>query len=725
MLSLHLPLCPPNHRKDITKPVQHEATVEDWSEYGQELSQSLETLSTWIQEQIQQLTIFIHGATANTNNTAASQSSSSFNVGGNTFQFQLIEVNSKAAHNTSATGGSILDTNPCLIPVNSKEWWYQSREVLRSLVPQVIEDEEEEAAMNDPMESMDEVRAPAEDLSRAERYAQWSRQFVPPSVRIEEVSSAADEMEVDDNHPIDGVEHQESIMHYDLYLRPLEHVYGQEGKINMVLLNYLVSMLNLYYIDHVSVGGKKWQDVWVHHTSSHMSFQGMVFLAIMQARILRQLFCELYDPNVPQGTPIQSLSVHGLAYKRLYTNQPEFAWAVEKNLVIGRSFPIAIYTQSEVEQTLSTIMFKTGRVEWNTTLHHLFHIVSDRMACLFYQALPAAIINVEGYRKPLSDKIIAAFKATPTTPLFVYNFDFLYRCSWRYYYMMQNIMGFEQFMNSATNWKQQDVPHHNKYTRQDVTRLADLLKQNMAKIYEKYTRGEKNTINEHMRKTVVGFVLPQGDIEWTRYKYPIYALNPNNIMEKLHGALYTAIKMEIFPVKDSKVIDTYFKDFGTADHNLRFIHDYLVLFLFDKHFVQELRNLRFLTSYVIPQQNIHFFAKLLFNSHEPYIRQWMGRYYLCYNNTISFCNTDIYQVVAEWILIAFKFCPELWELVQTFGTQLLPAYLLVQNNMGYDVDIQHAPRADANEVVAPARTPSIQFEATESQRKKTDTLLIL
>jgi hypothetical protein len=543
-----------------------------------------------------------------------------------------------------------------------------------------------------------------------------------------------------EDHPINADAIVDTVVYYDLFLQDIDSTSGEKGRLNLLMLNYLISMLTLYYLDHVAVGGKAWQNIWTHQKQgSRMSFQQMTFMAIMHCRILRRLFCEAY---------------HGLAYSRLSTSVPQFNWLVSQDLAINRQFPVSTYTQSEVDQALTTLLFKFCRVEWHSQLHHYIHLLSDQMASFFYRTKDIKAFNVEGFRTPISEKLVTSLnkkdtqlnkKVQPGAQVFTYNFDFLYRCSWRYFYIMQNIMGFEQFMNrlpaqlppprgvwdvpfprqQALEYPSQLSVNKVPYTRETVATLAKLIKTRIMYFYGRYSRSELNTVNEQIRKKVVDLILPQGDLEWVQHKYPIIAHNANNIMETLHTTVYKPIRLLLFPAEDHKVLDIYLKESSDDSSPLRFVHDYLVLYLFNKHMVRNLNSLNFLETYVIPQRNIHFFAKLLLNTKEPYLRQWMGRYYLYYNNHMSFVNTDIYHVLAEWVLVAFKFCPELWENIQDFGYQLLPPVLLAQNNDQFTVDLYTENAEDAMDIDSDERPPQIALEQDKDAEDKTDSLLIL
>ena len=103
--------------------------------------------------------------------------------------------------------------------------------------------------------------------------------------------------------------------------------------------------------------------------------------------------------------------------------------------------------------------------------------------------------------------------------------------------------------------------------------------------------------------------MPQGDLEWVKFKYPIIGLNSNNILEKIHSKFYAAMKQEVFPVDSHEVLKHYLAAHKPNDP-LHFIFIKLILFLVDKHFVSDMESLRFTNLFVIPQRDIHLYAKL-------------------------------------------------------------------------------------------------------------------
>lgn len=131
----------------------------------------------------------------------------------------------------------------------------------------------------------------------------------------------------------------------------------------------------------------------------------------------------------------------------------------------------------------------------------------------------------------------------------------------------------------------------------------------------------------------------------------------------------------MFPLENYDVLTKYLEA-SNPSNPLHFIFLRLVLFLVDKHFVADMESLRFKTLYVIPQRDIHLYAQLLYNSQEPYIRQWMGQYYVFFNNSISTMASNIFEVIAEWVLVVQYFCPNLWKTMQSYGENILPQQLL-------------------------------------------------
>jgi len=715
-----LPLCPPNNKPH--RRTQEAPTKEDWQEYGKKLTAVLLECSSWAIRQIEILTIKISAVSAQI--SSASESPAAIHSGVVTrYQQQptlhIPTATAAAATTTALSAGLLKKAEACLYPIETQAWWNSARAELESHLsvlppppqqPPTVQEEEEEEEYLD-CQPVTLVSAPVENRTlRRNQFETFESAYTVNMPEIQSLSSSSDneaEQSCDDARS-----EQEN---YTLFLRPLEISFGAEGKLNMLLLNYLISTMNLYYIDHVQVGGKHWQEIFTHTKNSRISFQHQVFLAIMECRIVRQLFCELYNPSSLRAEDMILPSPAGLAYKQLAASPAVFPWIFQHNLAIIRPFPIAVYSQAEIDTVYTTMLFKVCRIEWHPELHHFTHALADRLACFFYFAMPAKLMNVEGLRQSLTSAYVAAMAKKQQVPqvvstgaaLFTYNLDFLIRNCWRYFYTIQNNIGFEQFFRSAASADlllaaalprqslslPRDLSVHSaplKYSRTVIVNLAAKLEERIGSLFSRLETnkafGELDSINEQIRKDVISLVLPQGDLEWSSYKY-IINTNAHNILDKLHGSLYKVMRIELFPADGRAVLNVYLNDAKNPAHPLHFIHNHLVLYLFDKYMSTGLNSLRFKATYLIPQRDIHFYGHILHNSVEPYVRQWMGRYYVTFNNSISTQNTTIYQVLAEWILIAFLYCPTLWENIQEFGLAVIPEVLLNQNNSQYSMNM--------------------------------------
>lgn len=564
---LYLPLCPVSQEK---LPAE-----EDWHEYGIDLSRSLKTLSEWIEDQIQSLTPKI---------AILAQSYP---------KEQEENVNKKKQPNKWST---LQEASHVLVPMGDLTWWSKTLENLSPLVesskkpkaPKPVTlrtstfDHNNQFFGQDP-EEVTTIPAPESDLITRLLYGHQTR-MAPKSTKapVHEISESEEDSE---STP------------FKLILRPLQAVRGPESVLNLTLLHHLLHMINLYYLDCVAIGGSKWTSVWTHSDQkSRMSFQSMVFLEIMHLRILRQIYCELYIPPETEEEPTNRFVVSskykftkpptdqqlyhekhdpdmttpfrfsecGAAYRQLCLTSKQFPWIFEKRLALERYIPVAAYTQSELEQTLTNLFFKFVRIEWHHELHHAINVIMDRLAVLFYNAQTEQVMNIEGLRTPISietQEQIHQLQGSSNAPstrqvLYSYNYDFLYRCSWRYYYAIQNILGFEQLIREPIPLFVPSIPKQELlypsnlvqmqlYTRKQVTDLAAHIKQWLVGQFGTYSVGEYNTINEQIRRQVLDTVVPQGDTEWVKFKYPIIALNPNNIMEKIHSKFYMAIKQEV------------------------------------------------------------------------------------------------------------------------------------------------------------------------------------
>jgi len=88
----------------------------------------------------------------------------------------------------------------------------------------------------------------------------------------------------------------------------------------------------------------------------------------------------------------------------------------------------------------------------------------------------------------------------------------------------------------------------------------------------------------------------------------------------------------------------------------------------------------------------------VYNTQEPYIRQWMRQYYLFFNNSISTVSGSIFEVIAEWVLVVQYFCPSLWIQLQEFGVSVLPQALLQTTINQFTMDILDMEDIDAMEI---------------------------
>lgn len=720
---IELPLCPNKGSES--------ATTEDWQEYAINLVQSLKSFSVWIEDQIQLLSHTINETTIYYKDMKDDD-----------------EKKMKLLH------FSLAEAADALIPMADLHWWTSCKEKLEQLIhtpdspnndQELIIFESNDSFFNPVNNNISVISQPVADRVRKVRPV-----VLPPSA--------------------DSMAPQTP---FRLVVRPLTHIRGSESETNMMILNALLHVMNLYYLDCLSMYTMKWSDdIWTHSDQkSRMNYQGMVFLEIMHLRVLRQIYTEIYtsptryqeeqaafnnsiifqtkfkitpaprpqtfmqEMSDPDMTKTRHFSEHGAAYHQLKSNAKTFPWLHARKLIHDKPYIISDYTQSELEQTLRDLFFKFIRMEWHSELHHFVNLLMDRMAVLFYSAQSEKIMNLENMRTSLSTDTqkqindLQGRDVSLQSIRYTYNFEFLFHCSWRYYYAMQNVLGFEQLLHEPlplltpiipkqeliypSNLKQMQV-----YTRDQVKTLATHIQQWIVGQFQKYSTGEYNTINEATRLFILDALVPQGDHEWVKFKYPIISRNANNIMEKIHSKVYTSIKEEVFP-KEGHGILKYYMEATNPKHSLHFIHLRLILYLIDKHMVADMESLRFLTRYIIPQRDIHIYAQLLFNTQEPYIRQWMGRYYLFFNNSISTMGDTIYEVVAEWILTVQYFCPPLWKLVQEFGGQLLPKDLLQRTVHQFTLDIYNVYDDQANE------EEQVQKQSTVSTKKSRLVPLVL
>ena len=740
MRKIILPLCPPNNKPNRRQEVP---TKEDWQEYGKDLTSALLACSSWAIRQIEVLTIKISSITSSTVNTAAAAT-----VGILTRYQPTLHIPNNAAAatyttSTAALTGLLKKAEACLYPIETQTWWNSARTELEGYIPlpqqaPTVEHEdddnnnEEQQQHYTPPQAVTLVTAPIENRPSSHRsqFNAFEAAYTLGGINHPQVHSLSSAESSEEE------EEEESMLrndqeNYTLFVHPLDISFGTEGTLNMLMLNYIISTMNLYYMDHVLVGNKHWQDVFTHSKNSRISFQQQMFLAIMECRVVRQLFCEVYNPNSARDEDMILPSPAGLAYKQLFASPTIFPWLFQNNLALSRPFPISIYSQAEIDHVYTAMLFKVCRIEWHPELHHYTHALADRLACFFYFALPEKVMNVDGLRQSLTSAYVTKMtkkqelahgtgSASPT--LFTYNLDFLVRNCWRYFYTIQNNIGFEQFFRSvdsaqllmAVSLPKQglNLPRELsiqsaplKYSRRVILTLAAKLEERIATLFNRLetTRafGELDSINEHIRKDVVNMILPQGDLEWSSYKY-IINTNSHNILDKIHGSLYKVMRLELFPTEGRSVLKVYFNDAKSPAHPLHFIHNHLILYLFDKYMSVGLSSLRFKATYLIPQRDIHFFGHILHNSVEPYIRQWMGRYYVTFNNSISTKNATIYEVLAEWVLIAFLYCPALWENIQEFGLAVIPDIMLQQNNSQYSMNMSWGlqPKAPKDDVDA-------------------------